>query len=82
MEKFRAKRQSQICQYRLMGIRDSPEDVRREKNERSWREGEESKEKLGVRGTGSRRRCLTAIPGAVRVRREVRESRRRGGSGT
>ena len=58
---------SQICQYRLLGIRDSPQDVRREENERSWREGEERKERLGVRGTGSRRGCLTATPGAVRV---------------
>lgn len=73
---------SQICQYRLLGIRDSPQNVRREKNERSWREGEERKERLDVRGTGSRRGCLTATPGAVRVGREVRESRRRGGTGT
>ena len=41
---------SQICGYRLLGIRDSPRDVRREKNERSWREGEERREAGGERG--------------------------------
>lgn len=46
--RFRAKRQ--ICGYRLLGIRDSPRDVRREKNERSWREGEERREAGGERG--------------------------------
>ena len=41
---------SQICGYRLLGIRDSPRDVRREKNEGSWREGEERREAGGERG--------------------------------
>lgn len=35
----------------LMGVRDSPKDVRREKGgTRSWCEGEEGKERLRVRG--------------------------------
>lgn len=74
---------SQIWQRRVNGIRDSPKDVRGEEGgKRSRNERGERKERPGVRGVGFRRGFPTVTPEAVRVGREIRESRPRGGGGT
>lgn len=50
---------SQICQHRLMGIRQSRGCEKTEKRKKLAR-GRKRKERLGVTGTGSRQGCLTA----------------------
>lgn len=77
-------RGSQIWQHRINGIRDSPEDVREEKGGKSRNERRERKERPGGMGGGVRvqARLPHRYPQAVRVGREIRESRPRGGGGT
>lgn len=73
---------SQIWQRRVNGIRDSPEDMRGEKGGKSRNERRERKERPGgVGGVRVQARLPHRYPEAVRVGREIRESRPRGGVG-
>lgn len=74
---------SQIWQRRVNGIRDSPEDVREEKSGKSRNERRERETgKWWGGGVRVQARLPHRYPEAVRVGREIRESRPRGGGGT
>lgn len=76
-------RRTQIWQHRINGIKDSPEDVREEKGGKSRNERRERKERPGgIGGVRVQARLPHRYPEAVRVGREIRESRPRGDGGT
>lgn len=64
----------------LVCIRGSPRDVRRKGEKRSWQEGEDRREAEGEGGS-FQGKWPRPPPGAVRMGRDGRESRRRAGSG-
>lgn len=70
--RFRAEAGVRFHSTGLMGV--SPKDVGEMQKEKLRREKKRSR---GWEGSGFRQGGLAATPGAVRVRREVRESRRR-----